>query len=178
MTQRRTHREVPAASVGRLPGYLRAVTKLLDEGIATISSNDLADRAAVQSSLLRRDLSYLGMFGTRGLGYDVKTLVRVIGEHVGNLGRAIASNLVRNPRGFRLVTILDADPALWGTEIAGCRVSAPADLPDVFAETHPEIAILATPAAVAQEVCDRIVGAGVKAIDEFRPGGARHPRRC
>lgn len=177
-----TERDIPAATIGRLPAYLRQITQFLEEGVRVVSSESLARAAAVQPALLRRDLSYLGTYGTRGVGYDVDRLARAIGRHIGwenqwriavvgagHLGRAMAASQLRNPRGFDVVAVIDPDPGLAGTLVGGCTVSPPERMAEVFAATRPEIAVLSTPAAVAQQMCDQIVALGVGAILNFAP---------
>ena len=131
----RTERGIPEATVARLPVYLRALTALSDSGIATASSEDLATAAGVNSAKLRKDLSYLGSYGTRGVGYDVEYLryqiAREIGVTqdwavvivgIGNLGHALANYSGFGTRGFRIVALLDADPNLVGERIGDMEV--------------------------------------------------------
>jgi len=173
---------IPEATVARLPVYLRALVGLSDRGIRTCSSEDLAAAAGVNSSKLRKDLSYLGSYGTRGVGYDVEYLryqiareigvtqdlaVVIIG--IGNLGHALADYAGFSSRGFRVVALLDNDPARLGEQVGALAIRALEDLECVVAEERVAIAVLATPAAAAQDVCDRLVAAGVTSILNFAP---------
>lgn len=168
---------VPAATVARLPVYLRALRRLGEGRVDMVSSTALAEAAGVSSSQLRKDLSCLGSYGTRGVGYDVARLQRQIGEAigaahewpvvivgVGNLGRALAGYSGFASRGFRVVALVDPSPELVGQRVAGVPISDLADLEDVLARTGAVIAVIATPAAAAQEVADRLVYLGVTSI--------------
>jgi redox-sensing transcriptional repressor len=171
---------VPEATVARLPVYLRALHALSDEGQTTVSSEALAEAAGVNSAKLRKDLSHLGSYGTRGVGYDVDHLIGEISRElglaqrcsvvlvgVGNLGRALAGYGGFASRGLAIDALLDADRSRVGEQIAGLVVRHVDDLPDVV--TGVSIGVIATPAAAAQEVCDRLVAAGVTSILNFAP---------
>ncbi|WP_418274893.1 redox-sensing transcriptional repressor Rex [Isoptericola jiangsuensis] len=179
---------VPAATVARLPHYLRALRDLAREGVDTTSSSDLAERSGVGSAQLRKDLSYLGSFGTRGVGYDVDSLETYIAaalglgsEHrlaivgVGNLGHALANYSGYAARGFQLVALLDADPAVVGQPAAGLVVEHVDALEQVLDERKVSMVILATPGSVAQTVAERIVGCGVREILSFSPVALQLP---
>jgi redox-sensing transcriptional repressor len=175
-------RGIPDATVARLPVYLRALVTLSDRSIHTCSSEDLAAAAGVNSAKLRKDLSYLGSYGTRGVGYDVEYLryqiaremgvthdwpVVIVG--IGNLGHALANYAGFSSRGFRIVALLDADPDRSGEVVGGMPVRPDVELEDVVAEHGVAIGVIATPALVAQAVCDRLVAAGVTSILNFAP---------
>jgi redox-sensing transcriptional repressor len=175
-------RRVPDAAVERLPLYLRALHDLAEAGCTTVSSEELARLVGSGSAKVRKDLSHLGSYGTRGVGYEVGDLVthisRVLGltQHwpvvlvgVGNLGRALAGYGGFASRGFRVAALLDADPTRVGEVIEGQAIRAVDELADVVAETGVSIGVIATPAAAAQEVCDRLVEAGVTSILNFAP---------
>ena len=175
-------RDIPEATVARLPVYLRALTMLADEGTSTCSSADLASAAGVNSAKLRKDLSHLGSYGTRGVGYDVEYLryqiAREIGltqdwpviiVGIGNLGQALANYSGFRSRGFRIVALLDADRASHGTIVGGLPVRSFDDLDEVVAQEVVSIGVIATPAAAAQGVADRLVAAGVTSILNFAP---------
>ncbi len=179
---------VPPATVARLPGYLRALEATAAAGAVLTSSDELAERAGVTPAQLRKDLSYLGSYGRRGVGYDVAhlreqiTVVlgladvrRVLLVGVGNLGHALANYAGIAERGFTLVGLVDADPQVVGTTVAGLVVEPSDDLAAVVARTGATIAVLTTPAAVAQQVCDELVAAGVVGILTFAPCGLRVP---
>ncbi len=173
---------IPDATVARLPVYLRALYALADRGVATVSSEELAAAAGVNSAKLRKDLSHLGSYGTRGVGYDVDYLVYQVSRELGltqdwpvlivgagNLGRALANYGGFASRGFRIAALVDTDAAVVGTQIAGHTVRSAADMEDVIQRFGVAIGVVATPAKVAQNVADRLVGAGVTSILNFAP---------
>lgn len=173
---------VPEATVGRLPLYHRVLVDLADDDVVSVSSVDLASIAGVSPAKLRKDLSFLGSYGTRGVGYEVSVLIDQIGAElgissewpvvivgVGHLGHALANYGGFATRGFRLVALFDDDPALLGTEVAGLRVRPSADLPSVASAEGVLIGVVATPAAAAQSVADALVVAGVRSILNFAP---------
>ncbi len=175
-------RGIPEATVARLPIYLRALSALQDHGIPTVSSEDLAAAAGVGSAKLRKDLSYLGSYGTRGVGYDVDYLVYQIARElgltqdwpvvivgIGNLGHALANYGGFASRGFHIAALLDADPARVGEVVAGLAVRHVSELERLVCGLGPAIGVIATPATAAQEVCDRLVAAGVGSILNFAP---------
>jgi redox-sensing transcriptional repressor len=168
--------------VARLPVYLRALTALTERGVPTVSSEELAAAAGVNSAKLRKDLSYLGSYGTRGVGYDVEYLIYQVSRElgltqdwpvviigIGNLGHALANYGGFASRGFRVAALLDADPALTGEIIAGLPVHHIDELENIVKEHRVSIGVIATPAPVAQDVCDRLVAAGVTSILNFAP---------
>ncbi|WP_122816221.1 redox-sensing transcriptional repressor Rex [Nocardioides pantholopis] len=175
-------REIPEATVARLPIYLRALSSLTEAGTTTCSSEDLAAAAGVNSAKLRKDLSYLGSYGTRGVGYDVEYLryqiAREIGVTqdwpvvivgIGNLGHALANYSGVRSRGFQVVALLDADPARHGEVVAGVAVRPFDDLEQIVREQRVAIGVVATPAVAAQAVADRMVAAGIGSILNFAP---------
>jgi redox-sensing transcriptional repressor len=177
-----SERPIPEATVGRLPVYLRALVEIAESGATTISSETLAEAAGVNSAKVRKDLSHLGSYGTRGVGYDVAYLIhqvrRELGltQHwpivivgVGNLGHALANYRGFAERGFRTAALLDADDTKVGERIGGLEVRHVDDLPDVVREREAAIGVIATPAAAAQDVADRLVAAGVRSILNFAP---------
>lgn len=184
----RGRQAVPPATVARLPGYLRALESTAATGAVLTSSDELAGRAGVTPAQLRKDLSFLGSYGRRGVGYDVRHLQREVAAvlgvadvrrvllvGVGHLGHALANYGGIAERGFSLVALVDADPAVVGSTVAGLVVEHVDDLPAVVARTGATMAVLTTPAAVAQDVCDRLVAAGVVGILTFVPGALRVP---
>jgi redox-sensing transcriptional repressor len=175
-------RTVPEATVARLATYLRVLGALSDRSITTVSSEELAAAAGVNSAKLRKDLSYLGSYGIRGVGYDVRTLTdeiaRILGVTVrravaligvGNLGQALAGYDGFASRGFRIAALLDASPTLIGSTVRELVVRDIAELEQVVTEQEIAIAVLAVPASAAQDVCDRVVAAGVTSILNFAP---------
>lgn len=175
-------RRIPEATVARLPLYYRALLETSDQQIGTVSSEKLAELAGVNAAKVRKDLSYLGSYGTRGVGYDVEFLLHQISRElglthdwpvvivgVGNLGQALANYRGFGARGFQIVALVDADPAKVGTRVGGLTVESLDDLPRVVADRKVAIGIVATPAHAAQEVADRLVDAGVTSILNFAP---------
>lgn len=175
-------RDIPAASLTRLTVYLRALNALLGEGVERVSSDGLAEAAGVNSPILRKDLSYLGSYGTRGVGYDVAYLsgriatalgltlewrVAIVGA--GNLGRALAGYPGFGSRGFEVVALFDSDQLAVGQEVGWLRVSHVDSLETVLERTAANMAVLAVPAEVAQALCDRLVAAGIRSILSFAP---------
>lgn len=175
-------REIPPASLKRLTIYLRALNALLGDGLERISSEALAEAVGVSSPTLRKDLSYLGSYGTRGVGYDVQYLSRQISAALGltldwrvaivgagNLGRALAGYSGFVSRGFEVVALFDSDQLVIGQEVGWLRVSPVEDLEPVLERTRANMAVLAVPAKVAQALCDRLVAAGISSILSFAP---------
>jgi redox-sensing transcriptional repressor len=173
---------IPEATVARLATYLRVCGTLRERGRSTVSSEELAIAAGVNSAKLRKDLSYLGSYGIRGVGYDVATLIEQIARTlgvtvdrsvvlvgVGNLGMALAGYGGFASRGFRIKALIDVDPSRVGTTVCGLVVRDISELDRIVAEEHITIAILATPASVAQDVCDHVVAAGITSILNFAP---------
>jgi redox-sensing transcriptional repressor len=174
--------DIPDATVARLPVYLRALYALAERGVSTVSSDELATAAGVNSAKLRKDLSHLGSYGIRGVGYDVEYLVyqvsRALGLNqswpvvivgAGNLGRALANYGGFVSRGFRIAAMLDSDQSLVGRELGSVVVRPVNELEEVVASNSIAIGVIAVPAAAAQAVCDRLVGAGVTSILNFAP---------
>jgi redox-sensing transcriptional repressor len=162
--------------------YLRILTGLAETGVATVSSDVLAGSAGVGPAKLRKDLSHLGSYGTRGVGYDVDFLVsqisRALGltQHysvviigVGNLGHALAGYAGFSTRGFQVVALLDSEPMRVAEVISGLPVRHVDELERVVHDYDVQIAVIATPAAAAQDVCDRLVSSGVTSVLNFAP---------
>ncbi len=175
-------RGIPEATVARLPLYLRALTALSERSVPTVSSEELAAAAGVNSAKLRKDFSYLGSYGTRGVGYDVEYLVYQISRElgltqdwpvvivgIGNLGHALANYGGFASRGFRVAALLDADPAVVGNSAAGLPVRHMDELESIVESQQVSIGVITTPPGAAQQVCDRLVEAGVTSILNFAP---------
>jgi redox-sensing transcriptional repressor len=174
--------DLPEATVARLPEYLRALHNLADSGDETVSSEGLASAAGVTSAKLRKDLSHLGSYGTRGVGYDVALLIDQI-EHVlglnqarsvalvgiGNLGHALAGYAGFANRGFRIAALFDTSPERVGERINGLVVHHVNDMPAVVSAETIAIGVIATPAVAAQAVVDKLVDCGVTSILNFAP---------
>jgi redox-sensing transcriptional repressor len=176
-------RSIPDATVARLPIYLRTLMEAAENHETTISSERLAELGGVNAAKVRKDLSYLGSLGTRGVGYDVEYLVFEISRElgltqdwgviivgVGNLGHALANYKGFGARGFQIVGLVDNDPAKVGEVIAGVTVRHVDDLPALAKEVGPAIGVIATTANVAQESADRLVAAGITSILNFAAG--------
>lgn len=181
-------RGIPDATVARLPLYLRALTALAEDGVRSCASAELADAAGVNPAKLRKDLSYLGSYGTRGVGYDVEYLryqiAREIGQTkdwnvvivgAGNLGSALSNYAGFSPRGITVRALVDADPERVGDQIGELTVHSLDSLSDLVAEHEIAIGVIATPAAAAQGVADLLVEAGVGSILNFAPAHIHVP---
>ena len=168
--------------MARLPVYLRSLLEVAEAKVGTISSERLAELAGVNAAKVRKDLSYLGSYGTRGVGYDVQYLLFQMSRElgltqdwpvvicgVGNLGHALANYGGFTERGFPVAALVDADPGKVGETVAGVSISSIDDLPDLVAGKGIAIGVIATPAAAAQDVADRLVAAGVTSILNFAP---------
>jgi redox-sensing transcriptional repressor len=179
---KRQPRKIPEATVARLPLYLRSLVEVTDAGTPTISSERLAELSGVNAAKVRKDLSYLGSYGTRGVGYDVEYLLfqmsrelglthdwPVVIVGLGNLGHALANYGGFRDRGFPVAALVDADPRVVGTDIGGMTVRHIDDLGQVTAEHPVAIGIIATPASAAQDVAERLIEAGITSILNFAP---------
>ncbi len=168
--------------MARLPLYLRSLVEVAESKTPTISSERLAEMAGMNAAKVRKDLSYLGSYGTRGVGYDVEYLLYQISRELGltqdwpvaiiglgNLGRALANYRGFLARGFHVVALVDCDPAKVGTFIGDLPVRHVDEMPLISREHGVAIGIIATPASVAQEVADLLVDAGVGSILNFAP---------
>lgn len=180
-------RDLPDATVSRLSGYLHILTDLAAAGVARTSSDELAAAAGTGSAQVRKDLSYAGGHGVRGVGYEVaqlaESLGRVLGAErdwpviivgLGNLGRALSSYAGFAERGFAVAGLFDADPKLVGRRLGGQTVRPMSDLAGRVRELDDEygpgaavLAVIATPSAAAPAVCDELVAAGVRSILSF-----------
>jgi len=182
MPPHRTRRRIPEATVARLPVYLQILVEQADAGIASISSEGLAELAGVNAAKVRKDLSYLGSYGTRGVGYEVDYLVYQIRRELGldhdwpvvivgagNLGQALAGYGGFNERGFPVAGIVDIDPDKVDAVVGGARVRPLDELPQIVAARNVSIGVIATPPSSAQDAADRLVRAGVTSILNFAP---------
>src|SRR5215471_6539809 len=178
----RARRRIPEATVTRLPVYLRILYELAADHVANVSSERLAELAGVNAAKVRKDLSYLGSYGTRGVGYDVEYLLYQMSRELGltrdwpviivgagNLGQALANYGGFGERGFPVAALVDVDPTKVGTTVSGILVRHLDDLPDIVPAKGGTIGVIATPAAAAQQAADRLVRAGVTSILNFAP---------
>lgn len=174
------NRRIPEATVARLPIYQRLLLELVGSGTGTVSSEQLAAMAGVNASKVRKDLSFLGSFGTRGSGYEADFLLSQIDRElgldhdwpvaivgIGNLGRALANAPGFTSRGFRVSALFDVAPSLIGARVRGIAIRHLDDFEEELASDPPAIGVIATPAADAQSVADRMVQADIRAILNF-----------
>ncbi|MGH3795576.1 MAG: redox-sensing transcriptional repressor Rex [Pseudonocardiaceae bacterium] len=175
-------RAVPEAAVGRLALYLQVLTSLIEQGVTTVSSEALAGIAGVNSAKLRKDLSYVGSYGTRGVGYDTARLVghieQLLGltqQHsvavvgIGNLGHALANYEGFPGSGFPVAALFDVDEDLIGIAVGGLPVDHIESIPTVCPQRGVTIGVICTPPTAAQTVCDLLVAGGVRCILNFAP---------
>jgi redox-sensing transcriptional repressor len=175
-------RSIPEASVARLALYLRILGELSERGAETVSSDELAAVTGVNPAKLRKDLSFIGSYGIRGVGYEIRPLVRRLEQSlglnhrqavalvgVGNLGHALAGYGGFDGRGFPVTALFDVDPDLVGIHVNGIVVEHVRDIPRVAVERGITIGMIATPGPAAQAVCDQLVSAGVQCILTFAP---------
>tara|TARA_B100001142_G_scaffold74141_1_gene74827 strand:+ start:23194 stop:23859 length:666 start_codon:yes stop_codon:yes gene_type:complete len=175
------NRKIPPATVKRLPLYLQCLDQIDSDSIG-ISSKNLADLAKVNDAQVRRDLSYLGTLGTRGVGYDIKTLRNqlqlelglvegwsavIVG--VGNLGSALAHYGGFKDKGFGVVGLFDDDPKKINSQVAGLVVTPLNKMEEYCKKYNVAIGIIATPGEYAQGVADQLIECGVRSILNFAP---------
>jgi len=173
--------EIPRKAIYRLSVYLRCLHRLENNRIHTVSSEVLAKAAGVKSTQLRKDLTYFGQFGTRGLGYDVKQLIEMISERlgtkslqpvvivgIGNLGRALLSYRGFEREGFEVVGAFDVQSGRFPKE-SPIQVQSMKVMPKVIDEHLVKMAILCVPPTAAQEVTNQLIEYGVVAILNFAP---------
>jgi redox-sensing transcriptional repressor len=175
-------RRIADSTVRRLSLYLRFLEESAQRGLVTISSDELARRGGTTSAQVRKDLSFFGSFGKRGLGYSVPELTeslreilglrrewRVIIVGAGKIGTALAQYRGFRQRGFRVVAVYDRDPKKIGTQWDSLKVRDMATIERDIANDQPDIAVLTTPGEEAQAVVDRLVRAGIRAVLNFAP---------
>ena len=181
--------KIPEMTIRRLSVYTRCLLQLEEDGIKTISSQELAERFNLNSAQVRKDLAYFGEFGVRGIGYYVSglkaELLKILGLDrewtvalvgLGNLGTALFRYRGFGRQGFRIVAIFDDDPAKAGRELDGVPVFASPDLAREVKARGIQIAIVAVPADAAQAVTDHLVATGIKAVLNFAPVRLKVPR--
>ena len=175
-------KDVPAVTVPRLALYLRKLRELRARGVERISSKDLAEKIDLNAAQIRKDFSYFGEFGTRGVGYEVARLVDEIShclglDHswnvvivgAGLLGTALARYRGFSEQGFRLVAMFDSSASVIGASYGNGRVRGIADLEDFCAKERVDIALVTVPAGEAEATVGRLATAGVKAVLNFAP---------
>ena len=181
--------KIPEMTIRRLSVYTRCLTELEEDGVKTISSQELAERFNLNSAQVRKDLAYFGEFGVRGIGYYVaglkSELQRILGLDrawpvalvgFGNLGSALFRYKGFARQGFRIAAIFDDDPGKLGREVDGTPILSVADIAREIRARGIHMAILAIPAEGAQSVADALVAAGIKAVLNFAPVRLRVPR--
>ncbi len=174
--------EIPRKTVYRLSVYLRCLQRLKANSIRTVSSDALAKAAGVKSAQLRKDLTYFGQFGTRGLGYDVDLLTKMISGQlgtaslqpvilvgVGNLGTALLAYRGFEQEGFEIVAAFDVDPPRTKAKSSPIPIYPMESIAEQVAKHHVRMAIMTVPATVAQEVANTLVGHGITGILNFSP---------
>jgi redox-sensing transcriptional repressor len=175
-------KRIAESTVRRLSIYLRFLEEFEDRGLTTVSSEELARRGGTTSAQVRKDLSFFGSFGKRGLGYSVPELStalrdilglgrewRVVIVGAGKIGAALAQYRGFRQRGFHILAVYDANPEKIGRTLEGIEIRDIARFEEDVAREHPEIAVIAIPSDGAQEVLDRIVRTGIKAVLNFAP---------
>jgi redox-sensing transcriptional repressor len=175
-------KRIPEATVLRLPVYQRILTELVRAGTRTVSSEQLAELARVNAAKVRKDLSMLGSFGTRGSGYDPGFLIaqidRALGIDesrsvaivgIGNLGRALTNSAGFASRGCQITSLFDVDPAVVGEEIRGMKVRHMDEIAVLRTVECPDIGVITTPGWAAQGVADLLVRVGVTSLLNFAP---------
>ncbi len=174
--------EIPRKTVYRLSVYLRCLQRLKGNNIRTVSSEGLAKVAGVKPTQLRKDLTYFGQFGTRGLGYDVEQLTQMIVEllgtsslqpvvlvGVGNLGAALLAYRGFQQEGFEIIAAFDLEPKPLRVKKTDAPIHPMDQLPEIIRAQHVKMAMLTVPAAAAQEVTNTLVDCGVTGILNFAP---------
>jgi len=179
---------VPLPALERMAAYMRCLMQLERENVRTVSSQEMEALTGISAAQFRKDLSYFGEFGKRGIGYDVGQLhqriaavLRIQEEQpvllvgAGNLGSALIAYPGWGDYGFRIVAVFDEDPAKIGTDLRGVRIRPLRDLPQVNRDLAARIGIIAVPADQAQAVADALIDAGVTGIINFAPVKLLHP---
>jgi redox-sensing transcriptional repressor len=181
--------KIPEMTVRRLSIYSRCLAQLDEDGVKTISSQELAERFHLNSAQVRKDLAYFGEFGIRGIGYYVANLRaelsrllgldrewRVVLVGFGNLGSALFHYRGFARQGFRIGAIVDDDPAKAGRRVNDLEILPLAELPRVVKQEGLQIGVIAVPGEAAQPVADRLVVAGIRAILNFAPARLKVPK--
>jgi len=173
---------IPDIVIGRLPIYLRALTRLAQEGHDVTSSHELGQRLGISSAQIRKDLSHFGGFGKQGTGYQISYLIEQLKQVLkvdrewdialvgaGDLGRAVANYRGFSDRGFRIVCVFDSDPQKIGTPIGDQTVMSFEEIASVIPQRGIQVAMIAVPAQTAQQVANQLIEAGIRAILNYAP---------
>jgi redox-sensing transcriptional repressor len=181
--------EIPDIIIGRLPVYLRALTRMADdENKLTTSSHELGRKLGISSAQIRKDLSHFGEFGKQGTGYHIDYLIvqlrqilnlekewPVVLVGAGYLGHALAHYHGFQHRGFRIAWVFDNDPDKIGQNMGGIIVQPVAELADTISQSGARVAIVSVPAAVAQDIADLLIESGIQAILNYAPTNLNVP---
>ena len=173
---------IPDIVIGRLPIYLRALTRMFQKGRQVTSSQELGERLGISAAQIRKDLSQFGEFGKQGTGYNIEFLIQKIQEILkvnriwdvavvgaGDVGRAVANYAGFHHRGFKITKIFDSDPSKIGTTFNQIKVLDISNMRNEIQKSGIKVAMLTVPAEAAQEVADLLVEAGVQAILNYAP---------
>ncbi len=180
--------KIPKATIARLPLYLRSLSELAEKGVLVVSSYELAELSGGNAAQLRKDLSYFGEFGTRGVGYDVENLLYQISKFLGltrdrsvaiigmgKLGPALLGYRGFKEKGFKVVAIFDNDMRKIGNKIGDLEIIDLDLLEKVVKEKNIEVGVITTPAPAAQRIANLLVAAGIKSILNFAPAKIEVP---
>lgn len=181
-------KKISESTIRRLSKYYRSLEQLIRQGVETVSSDQLAEMDGITSAQVRKDLSFFGTFGKRGLGYNTAALKGQVGAILGinrewrvaivgagNIGKALANYGEFKKQGFNVHLIMDSDPAKIGGTIQNLRIEDTARLTELVKSHRIDIAIIAVPASAAQRVADELIEAGVRAILNFAPVSIKAP---
>ena len=181
--------KIPEMTIRRLSVYTRCLLQLEEDGVRTVSSQELAERFNLNSAQVRKDLAYFGEFGVRGIGYYVAglkaELQRILGLDrewavalvgLGNLGSALFHYKGFSRQGFRIAVVIDDDPAKTGRDVDGVPIVSTRDMARELKARGIQVAIVAVPVESAQAVTDQLVAAGIKAVLNFAPTRLRVSR--
>ena len=181
-------KKISDSTIGRLSRYYRTLTELMEKKVLTISSNEIANINSITSAQVRKDLSFFGTFGKRGLGYNTELLRNQIGKILGlektwnvglagfgNIGRALIGYQEFKKQGFHIKAIFDNDPALFGQQIEGIKISNVKKACEVVKDKQLDIIIIAVPAKYAQSLIDTFLECGIRAFLNFAPTSVKVP---
>lgn len=182
-------KKISDSTISRLSRYYRTLGRLIEQKVQTVSSDEIAEIDGVTSAQVRKDLSFFGTFGKRGLGYNTIDLKNNIGNILGlfkkwnvvligagNIGRALVDYGEFKKQGFLIKLLLDSDPEKIGSKIHDLEIQAFSEASQLIKKNKIQIAIVAVPAHVAQEVVDELIGTGIKAILNFAPLSLKVPK--
>ncbi|HTP02205.1 MAG TPA: redox-sensing transcriptional repressor Rex [Anaerolineales bacterium] len=180
--------KIPDIIIGRLPIYLRALQRMSEKGMKTTSSQELGEHVGISAAQIRKDISQFGEFGKQGTGYSIPFLIDKLREilkvnrmwdvvivGMGDIGHALARYPGFANRGFRVTMVFDLDPAKVGQTVDGFRVEDVSKLVDCVRQSRIKIAMVTVPASAAQDVTDKLVQGGVKAILNYAPTSVNVP---